>query len=202
MRRGPEKARETTTPRPALSFARVSVTTLALLVAGLSVIGTLPSTAARRGPPSPRKYVAFERYLGLWHQFARYENRSERGQEAVTATYRLRPDGLIGIVNSGRLGGLMGRRQDAEARGRIVPGSGNAKLKISVFGPFFWGNYWVLDHAEDYSWSIVGEGSRRYLWVLTREAHPTPERRALLLDRVRTLGYDPGRLHLTRHPAA
>ena len=30
------------------------------------------------------------------------------------------------------------------------------------------GDYWVLDHADDYSWSIVGEGSGRYLWLLSR----------------------------------
>jgi apolipoprotein D and lipocalin family protein len=198
--RGTDEAREASTPRPALSFAKLSVTTLALLVAGLSVIGTMPRAAARRGPPVPRKPVAIDRYLGLWHEFARYENRFERGAEAVTATYTRQADGLIRIVNASRQGGLMGRLRHAEARGRVVAGSHDAKLKLSFFGPFFWGNYWVLDHAEDYSWSIVGEGSRRYLWILTREAHPAPERRALLLDRVRSLGYDPERLHMTRHP--
>lgn len=193
--------------RPALTFARLSVTTLALLVAGLSVIGPMPRATARhaggrRGRPVPRKPVAIDRYLGHWHEFARYDHRFERGCEAVTATYTLRPDGLLHIVNACRQGGLRGRWREAEARGRVVAGSGNAKLRLSFFGPFFWGHYWVLDHAEDYSWSIVGEGSRRYLWILTREAHPAPERRAQLLDRVRLLGYDPARLRLTRHPEA
>ncbi|HTI01288.1 MAG TPA: lipocalin family protein [Acidisoma sp.] len=186
--------------RPALTFARLSVTTLALLVAGLGVIGAVPRNNPRRGRPVPRKPVEIDRYLGLWYEFARYENRFERGCEAVTADYAWRPDGLIRIVNTCRQGGLMGRRRQAEARGRVVPGSGNAKLKVAFFGPFFWGNYWVLDHAEDYSWSIVGEGSRRYLWILTREAHPASERRALLLDRVQALGYGPEKLHMTRHP--
>jgi apolipoprotein D and lipocalin family protein len=198
--RGTDEARAASTPRPTLSFAKLSVTTLALLVAGLSVIGTMPRAGRRHGSPVPRKPVTIERYLGLWHEFARYENSFQRGVEAVTATYTRQPDGLIRIVNASRQGGLMGRLRKAEARGRIVAGSGNAKLKLSFFGPFFWGNYWVLDRAEDYSWSIVGEGSRRYLWILTREANPAPERRALLLDRVRALGYDPERLHMTRHP--
>ena len=36
------------------------------------------------------------------------------------------------------------------------------------FGPFY-GDYWVLDHADDYSWSIVGDPSGRYLWILSRQ---------------------------------
>lgn len=191
---------------PSLSLGRLSLTTLALLVAGLGVVTAVP----RRGrgqPPVPRRPVEIARYLGRWHEFARFENRFERGCEAVTAEYSLRPDGLLRIVNTCRQGGLTGRRRQAEARGRVVPGTDNTKLRVSFLGPFlstvfgslFWGHYWVLDHAEDYAWSIVGEGSRRYLWVLTRAAHPSPEERALLLGRVLALGYDPRRLHMTRH---
>lgn len=204
MRRATEGSREEDRgapgTRPSLALARLSVTTLALLVAGLGVISAVPQPGPWRGRPMPRKPVDIDRYLGLWYEFARYDNRFERGCEAVTAEYSLRPDGLIGIVNACRKGGLFGPRRAGAARGRVVQGSGNAKLKLSFFGPFFWGDYWVLDRAEDYSWSIVGEGSRRYLWILTREAHPAPESRALLLDRVRTFGYHPERLHLTRHP--
>ena len=37
-----------------------------------------------------------------------------------------------------------------------------------------WGDYWVIDLADDYSWAVVGEPKRRYLWVLSR----TSERRS------------------------
>lgn len=184
-------------PRPGGGLGRLSVATLALLVAGLGVIKAIPKTGQ---PPVPRRAVDLDRYLGLWHEFARYENRFERGLEAVTAEYSRRPDGLIRIVNAGRQGGLTGRLRWAEARGRVVPGTSNAKLKVAFFGPFFWGNYWVLDHAEDYSWSIVGEASRRFLWILTRDSHPAAERQALLLGRVKAFGYAPEKLHFTRHP--
>ena len=82
---------------------------------------------------------------------------------------------------------------------RIVEGSRNAKLEISFFGPFYFGDYWVLDHAEDYSWSIVGEPSGRFLWLLTRTPNPSPDVRNRILTRKRELGYDTDRLHMTRH---
>ena len=75
-------------------------------------------------------------------------------------------------------------------RARVVAGSQNAKLKVSFFGPFFLGDYWVLDHADDYAWSIVGEPSGRYLWLLCRAPDPSAETRAAVLARAQELGYD------------
>jgi len=80
-----------------------------------------------------------------------------------------------------------------------VAGSGNAKLKVSFFGPFYVGDYWVLDHADDYSWSIVGEPSGRYLWLLSRSAEPSPQTRRLIEDRARALGYDTSLIRPTLH---
>lgn len=197
-----EEARSLAAGTPATGLAKVTVSALALLVAGLGVISALPRAGRGPGqPPVPRKAVELTRYLGLWHEFARYENRFERNTEAVTAEYSLRPDGLIRVVNAGRRGGALGRLRWVEGRARVVPGTANTKLKVAFFGPFFWGDYWILDHAEDYSWSIVGEGSRRYLWILTREAAPASALRSQLLGRVQALGYDPDRLHLTQHSA-
>lgn len=194
-RRAPGSKPSVTRP----GVARLAVAGLALLVAGLGVITAVPRVRKRPSPPKPRKPVDLDRYLGKWHEFARYTAWFERGLEAVTAEYSWRPDGLIRVVNSGHQGGPRGPVRWAEAKARPVAGSGNTKLKVAFFGRLFWGDYWVLDHAEDYSWSIVGEDSRRYLWILTRDPHPAPELRALLLSRVQSFGYDLSKLHMTAH---
>ena len=75
----------------------------------------------------------------------------------------------------------------------------NAKLRVSFFGPFY-GNYWILDHAEDYSWSIVGEPSGRYLWILARRPTPPAEEFKQLIERTRSMGYDTSMLVLTKQP--
>ena len=56
----------------------------------------------------------------------------------------------------------------------------------------------MLDHADDYSWSIVGEGSGRYLWLLTRKP-PTPAELKALTDRAKAMGYDTSMLRVTKH---
>ena len=70
---------------------------------------------------------------------------------------------------------------------------------MSFFGPFY-ADYWVLDRAPDYSWSIVGEPSGRYLWILTRQARPDAQTREDLVARVKALGYDTSLLHFTAQP--
>jgi apolipoprotein D and lipocalin family protein len=90
--------------------------------------------------------------------------------------------------------------RSSEGRAKIVPESGNAKLKVSFFGPFFYGDYWVLDHSDDYDWSIVGEPSGRFPWLLHRDAAPPAETKKMLVERAGQLGYDTTRLRMTMQP--
>ncbi len=185
--------------------SKLTVAALALLIAGLGVVSSIRRSNRRPPsrklpPPVPAKSVDLGRYLGKWYEFARYDTWFEHDDEGATAEYSLRPDGLIRVVNASRRGSPTGRLRWAEARARVVPGSGDARLKVAFFGPFFIGNYWVLDHADDYSWSIVGEGSRRYLWILTRAPVPETDVQAMLIERVGGLGYDTAILHLTQQP--
>ena len=42
-----------------------------------------------------------QRYLGTWYEIARFDHRFERGLDKVTATYSLRDDGGINVINKG-----------------------------------------------------------------------------------------------------
>ncbi|MBO9714544.1 lipocalin family protein [Sphingomonas sp.] len=149
-----------------------------------------------RRVPEPAKPVDLARYLGTWFELARHENRFQKGLDAVTADYSLEPSGRIRIVNKGR------RRQTGEsvaAQGHAVVAdeATGAKLKVSFFGPLYTGDYWILDRGEDYDWSIVGEPSGRYLWLLSRDAQPAAAVTQALLERVEALGYDRWALRIT-----
>lgn len=157
-----------------------------LPIALLAACAGSPGPVGNSAVPEPAKAVALDRYLGKWFEMARYEAPFQKGCDGVTADYALREDGKISVVNSCTKDG---KRTTADGKAKVVEGSGNAKLKVSFFGPFY-GDYWILDRAEDYSWAIVGEPSGRYLWMLTRETQPEAATRALIEARVRELGYD------------
>ena len=144
--------------------------------------------------PEPAKAVTVDLYLGRWFEIARYEQRFERGCTNVTADYNLRSDGKIEVLNSCRRPD--GTLRVARGLANTVSAS-NAKLKVRFFG-LFSGDYWVLDHADDYSWSIVGEPSGRYLWILVRQSNPAPECVEGLIERAAQMGYDTSMLILTK----
>lgn len=136
--------------------------------------------------------VDVERYLGRWHEIARLPNSFEENCFNVTADYSRNDDGSIRVLNTCRdKEGNVTETADGEAR--IVDAATNARLEVSFFGPF-WGDYWIIGLADDYSWALVGEPSGRYLWILARSTEISPELTTDLLSRLTSLGYDTTKL--------
>ncbi|MEP0191846.1 MAG: lipocalin family protein [Erythrobacter sp.] len=184
---------------------QLSLPLLPSLSLALTACFGAPGPVGNAAVPDPAKPVELSAYLGKWYEYARYEAPFQAGCEGVTADYSLRDDGKIQVVNACFKGALDGKFSEAKGRAKIVEGSDGAKLKVSFFGPFY-GDYWVLDRSEpdadgQYAWSIVGEPSGRYLWMLTRDAKPNAELRALLEGRVHELGYDWELVRITQQPS-
>lgn len=147
--------------------------------------------------PEPARSIDLERYSGRWFEIARYEQGFQKDCEGVTADYTIRGHGRLDVLN--RCREPDGDISDAKGKAKIVDLKTKAKLKVSFFGPFY-GDYWVLDRAEDYSWAIVGDPSGRYLWILSREATPSATEKADLIARAAAMGYDTTYLRMTAQP--
>lgn len=162
---------------------------LITVIAALCLSACVGNPVYRQGDdPLPTATIDRQLYLGLWHEQARLPNAFERGCIRATAEYGIRDDGLLSVRNT--CFESDGGQRAANGRARIVGLNGEGKLKVSFFGPF-WADYWVLERADDYSWSIVGEPSGRYLWVLTRASTVTAAERAAFEQRISRLGYRP-----------
>lgn len=161
----------------------------------LILLAPLVALAACAQPPVNRTEtvpltvaaVETEPYLGRWREAARLPNQFERDCVGATAEYGPRDDGLLSVRNVCTQAD--GTTRDVEGRARRVGEGNEGKFEVSFFGPF-WGNYWVLERADDYSWAIVGEPEGRYLWILTRAETTSPADRALFDARLRALGYN------------
>ncbi len=140
--------------------------------------------------------VDLNRYAGTWYKMARLPFRFQSQCAGdVTATYTVLDDGTIKVVNRCRK--QNGEIDEAEGRAKRASDDGpNTKLKVRFapaflsFLPFVWGDYWIIDLAPDYSYAVVGEPDRKYLWVLSRT--PAMEETTLqgILDRANQKGYD------------
>lgn len=139
--------------------------------------------------------VDVERYMGVWYEIAKYPNFFQDAECInTTAEYSLNNDGTVKVVNRC---GPTGAEQSIEGAARIVDATTNAKLKVRFFGPFE-GNYWIIDLDPDYQWAVVGEPSRRFLWVLCRTPAMNDAVYDEILSRLPEKNYEPDQLIPTR----
>jgi apolipoprotein D and lipocalin family protein len=138
-------------------------------------------------------HVDLSRYVGTWYEIASFPQSFQRGCTGTTATYRLRKDGDVDVLNRCRKGSLDGKEKSAQGRARIVDRSTNAKLEVSFFRPF-WGDYWIIDLADDYSYAVVGHPGRDYLWILARTPTMADATYQGIVARLRAHGYETARL--------
>ena len=145
-------------------------------------------------------HVELSRYLGTWYEIASFPQSFQRGCMATTATYALRDDGQIDVINRCRLGSPDGKPKEAHGRARIVDRATNAKLQVTFFRPF-WGAYWIIDLAPDYSFAVVGHPGRDYLWILSRTPTMNDDTYRRILARLQAQGYETARLVRTVQPS-
>jgi apolipoprotein D and lipocalin family protein len=152
-----------------------------------------PVLAQTPAPIQSVPSVDLNRYLGRWHEIARYPTSFQRNCQGVIAEYSLRPDGKVGVLNTCRTGTRNGKPRAARATAVVMPGSGGARLAVN-FAPIplprGQGNYWVLHLDADYQIALVGEPSRKFLWMLSRTPRITPQQRAVLNAAAVRNGYD------------
>jgi apolipoprotein D and lipocalin family protein len=126
-----------------------------------------------------------DRYLGTWYEIARLDHGFERGLNRVTATYSLRDDGGVRVINRGQEPD--GNWREAEGRAYFLGAKDEGRLKVSFFGPFY-GSYNVL--ATDYELALVSSYNLQYLWILSRTPEPPDAGVQALIARARALGFD------------
>lgn len=165
--------------------------TLLLTLAACTSVPILPVYRDTDAPISSKALFEPERYLGIWHEVARFPVPFQAGCVGVTAEYGLRDDGLLSVLN-------ICRNLDGSEKSRIegtaeIVGPGRLKVRFPSV-PFVAADYWVLWTDEDYNTAVVGAPNGRSGWILNRE----PTIRADRLNAARGIlefnGYDLSRL--------
>lgn len=117
------------------------------------------------------KNVDLTKYAGRWYEIASMPSRFQpKSGTNARATYTLNEDKTIHVLNETWVGGkrsfIEGKAWKADAS------SEDAKLLVKFWVPPFLplfpvtGDYWVLAlEEENYSYALVGQPSKKFLWV-------------------------------------
>ena len=140
-----------------------------------------------------------QRYMGAWYEIAKFPNDFQKKCVGdTTATYSLREDGRVRVVNRCRT--RDGGAEVAEGVARQVGSATSPRLEVRFapailsFLPMVWGDYWVIDLDQDYRLSAVSEPKREYLWILSRTPQVDAAAYEALLARLRAQGLDTAKL--------
>lgn len=169
---------------------------------GIALIATAVLVAWKSQMTIPKGAVAVkpfdkEKYLGKWYEIARLDFKYERNMNNVTATYSMNDDGTIKVVNRGYE--IVKREwKVAVGKARFIGTQGEARLKVSFFGPFY-SAYNVIALDDQYRFALVAGKDLKYLWLLARETAIPDSIRQQYLDLANKIGFETSALIWVEH---
>lgn len=169
---------------PALVFAGI-----ALAASGcLTNAGVGPNA---RVPLETVEFVDLERFMGRWYVIESIGTAPEANAFDAEETYRLRQDGVIDIDFRFREGAFDGPVESIPQTGWVHDEETNAEWRVRPVWPLAL-DYLIIGLAPDYSHTVIGHPSKRYVWIMARTPslpEPTLER---IRGELRDAGYDLG----------
>ena len=136
---------------------------------------------------SPVGQFELPRYLGNWYEIARLDHSFERGLSDVSASYSMREDGGVKVLNRG-FSATEQSWSEAEGKAYFVGEPDQAHLKVSFFGPFY-GSYVVFELSSDYEYAFISGNTNGYLWLLARTPQVDEAVRERFIQRADALGF-------------
>ena len=146
--------------------------------------------------------IELPKYLGRWYEVARLPMFFERNCASnVTAAYSLNSDSTIKVDNQCQK--KDGDKMQSIGQAVAVDES-NSKLLVTFLPSWLrWTGlakapYWVLKIDDNYTTALVGEPSRKYLWILSRTPKISPAIYQEYVAEAQRQGFDTRKLIVTK----
>lgn len=134
---------------------------------GLLLLSLVGCAVAPPGGVTPVSDFELNRYLGKWYEIARLDHPFERGLSNISATYSVRDDGGVRVLNRG-YDDRASAWKEAEGKAYFTGEPTVGSLKVSFFGPFYGGYHIIALDKRNYSHVMISGPNRNYLWILAR----------------------------------
>jgi len=170
---------------------KTAILILSVLFSGSAVVANAAALADK--PLATVPLVDLEKYMGKWYEISSFPQSFQKGCHCTMAEYSKTDKGYVRVVNTCRKDSAEGKVKTANGKAFVVDGSGNAKLRVQFFWPFR-GDYWIIDLAPDYTYAVVGDPSRKYLWILGRTPQMDETLYREIVDRAAGKGFDVSKL--------
>jgi apolipoprotein D and lipocalin family protein len=176
---------------------------VAALLALSSLQASAQTTVATELPPVQTiAELDVPRYMGTWHEIAKFPNRFQAKCTANTrARYLAQTDGTVQVLNSCTTAD--GSTIDALGLAKQIGSATSPQLQVRFapawlgWLPMVWGDYWVIDLDTNYQLAAVSDAKREYLWVLSRTPQVNAKAYEALLERLKAQHFEVQKLQPT-----
>lgn len=144
--------------------------------------------------------VDLAKFEGGYFEIAKLPRPTQADCAGTTAYYRLVSPAELAVVHECHEGSLDGPLRRSAARAVVPDPAVPAKLSLDVGG--FFGDYWIVDVADDYRYVAVGHPSRDYLWILSRTPTLAEGDLDAVQRRLKDADFDVTRLEFTEQSAS
>jgi apolipoprotein D and lipocalin family protein len=168
------------------------------VLVGLAITLALTVPAAATAP-QPTKPVSPAFFSGRWYEIARSANANQKDCQAPTYDFLAKGSSATDFVLTCHKGSPTGKAERLKVKLKLPTDPARNKFKVTIMGGVITQEYWVLDRADDQSWSILATSGGSYVWLLARSPDMPAAERTRALSRIDALGYDASRLVLPRH---
>ena len=134
-------------------------------------------------------YVDIERFMGDWYVIANIPTFIEKGATNAIEAYKLGDKGVIETTFTFYQDSPDGEKKVYRPKGFIYNTETNAEWRMQFLWPFKM-PFLIIDLDEEYTYTVIGIPSRKYVWIMARDSGMNDKLYDRILSRLSEIGYD------------
>lgn len=134
-------------------------------------------------------YVDIERFMGDWYVIANIPTFIEKGATNAIESYKMGPTGAIETTFTFFKDSPNGDKKTYRPTGFIKNKETNAEWRMQFLWPFKM-PFLIIDLDEEYTYTVIGIPSRKYVWIMARASSMNDTLYNGILSQLSDLGYD------------
>jgi apolipoprotein D and lipocalin family protein len=174
-----------------------------ILLAALATTAVVAMTGKTAAPAPAKRVDADKLFNGRWAEIGRTPMKLTDGCVAGATTYTKLSATRVQVRDTCQDKTPSGKEKAIGGPGKILDPGTNTKLHVTykILGIIPLGrDYWILDHADDYSWFISSDPAFKNLWIYARDPRIGRPEIDSLVAKARAMGYDTSKLEFPAQP--
>jgi len=131
--------------------------------------------------------VDLNRFAGTWYCLYSIPTMFDQGSREMVTRYTLNKDGYYDVFSSCKKGDSP-ELHTFKSKLFPVQTANNGQMKAQFIWPIKI-DYWVIDLADDYSYTVIGHPDHRFLFIMARKPEINPKLYGQIVARCKNMGY-------------